>query len=115
MRHQEQLGGGLPKVDGLGLQRNSVPQVVLRIDVDRAFLSEVVEEVHDLFALSAPLPLSEDQVDPVVQTAAYNVQFHGSAHNNDEFVRVVPGPGAAAARYGRGTRFALRRNCAFPG
>ena len=66
VRPREELRGGLPEEEDLGLNGLSERGLEL-LEIDRAFVREVVEDVERLFCGGAALLAAEDEVDPLVQ------------------------------------------------
>eukprot|EP00960_Hanusia_phi_P038911 753656-Hanusia_phi.AAC.12 len=67
MRLGEELSGSLPEVQDLGYGAHALHGILDGVHVNGPLVREVVEHVERLDSCRAPLPVAEDEVDPLME------------------------------------------------
>eukprot|EP00162_Nutomonas_longa_P010978 comp20268_c0_seq1/m.40279 comp20268_c0_seq1/g.40279 ORF comp20268_c0_seq1/g.40279 comp20268_c0_seq1/m.40279 type:complete len:404 (-) comp20268_c0_seq1:503-1714(-) len=83
---------GLAKVVDLRDRGCLFRRVFNRIEIDLAFIGEIVEDIQCLGGLGSGLLVSKDEIDPLVQVLRDIVAFQRHAHLACELARVAMGP-----------------------
>jgi len=104
VRRSEDLLRRLAELPNLHLDALPLHRIVDRVDIDGAFVREVVEEIVSAHRVRAALVAAEDQVDPLVQVGRYILRFHRFTILPNELCRTLQVRSEGGREGGRGEK-----------